>query len=121
MKILYVEDNEDNAYLLKRRLARDHTTLVVATTGEEGIRLAVSERPDVILMDLDLPDVDGWEAARRLRSLPETRAIPIIALSAGDTEADRQKSLVAGCDDYDTKPIDFARLRSKIEAVVAPR
>jgi two-component system, cell cycle response regulator DivK len=120
VKILYIEDNEDNVYLLRRRLARDPVVLVVATCGEEGVRAAVEARPDLILMDLDLPDIDGWEATARLRSMPQTRAIPIIALSAGATDEDRVKSLAAGCDDYDTKPIDLARLRAKIDALVAP-
>lgn len=119
MKILYVEDNEDNVYLLQRRLARDPITLLVAMNGEEGIRVAVAERPDLILMDLDLPDIDGWQATRRLRGMPETRNIPIIALSAGATDDDRSKSIAAGCDDYDTKPFDLARLRQKIHALAA--
>lgn len=121
MKILYVEDNEDNVYLLKRRLGRDPITIVVAMTGAEGIRLAAIEKPDVILMDLDLPDIDGWEATRRLRASPETKSIPVIALSAGDMAADREGALAAGCNDYDTKPIDFARLRAKIDAVMTPK
>ena len=118
MKILYVEDNEDNVYLLRRRLAREPVTLLVAANGIEGVRMAVEERPDVILMDIDLPDIDGWEATARIRSAAATRAIPIIALSAGATDADRARSLAAGCNDYDTKPIDLARLKAKIDAVV---
>jgi two-component system, cell cycle response regulator DivK len=119
MKILYVEDNEDNVYLLRRRLARDPITLLVAMSGEEGIRLAVEERPDLILMDLDLPDIDGWQATRRLRGMLETRHIPIIALSAGATDDDRARSIAAGCNDYDTKPFDLPSLRAKIDALTA--
>ncbi len=121
MKILYVEDNEDNVYLLRRRLAREPVTLVTAASGEEGVQLAVRECPDVILMDLDLPDIDGFEATRRLRQSKATRAVPVIALSAGASEEDRKRALEAGCDDYDTKPIDLARLRAKIDALVKPR
>ena len=120
MKILYVEDNEDNIYLLRRRLAREPFTLITATTGHEGVRLAISERPDLILMDLDLPDIDGFEATRRLRQREETRATPVIALSAGAQEEDRRRALAVGCDDYDSKPIDLARLRAKIDALLGP-
>ena len=119
MKILYVEDNDDNVYLMRRRLGREPITLLVAASGEEGVRVAVEARPDLILMDLDLPDIHGWEATARLRSMPETRTIPIIALSAGATDEDRARSLAAGCDDYDTKPIDLPRLRAKIDALIA--
>ena len=118
MKILYVEDNEDNVYLLQRRLARDPISLLVAANGMEGVRVAIEELPDLILMDLDLPDIDGWEATVRIRSAAATRSIPIIALSAGATDEDRARSLAAGCDDYDTKPIDLGRLRAKIDALV---
>jgi two-component system, cell cycle response regulator DivK len=118
MKILYVEDNEDNVYLLRRRLAREPITLLTAASGNEGIRLAMSERPDLILMDLDLPDIDGFEATRQLRSSAATRAIPIIALSAGATEQDSRRALEAGCNDYDTKPLDLGRLRAKIDALL---
>ena len=118
MKILYVEDNADNVYLLQRRLARDPISLLVAASGMEGVRMAIAERPDLILMDLDLPDIDGWEATARIRSSAATRGIPIIALSAGASGEDRARSLAAGCDDYDTKPIDLGRLRAKIDALV---
>lgn len=116
MKILYVEDNDDNVYVVKSRLARGGHTVLVALDGEQGIAMALSERPDLILMDLSLPVLDGWEATRRLKAAPETKDIPIIALSAHAMAGDREKALAAGCDDYDTKPIDFARLNAKIES-----
>ena len=120
MKILYIEDNDDNIYVVKNRLSRGGDTVLVALDGEQGVAMALSERPDLILMDLSLPVLDGWEATRRLKAAAETKAIPIIALSAHAMAGDREKALAAGCDDYDTKPIDFARLREKIEAL-APR
>ncbi|HXJ84143.1 MAG TPA: response regulator [Candidatus Methylomirabilis sp.] len=120
MKILYVEDNDDNIYVVKNRLTRAGHTMLVALDGEQGIAMAMAERPDLILMDLSLPVLDGWEATRRLKAAPESKGIPIIALSAHAMAGDREKALAAGCDDYDTKPIDFARLRGKIEAL-APR
>ena len=116
MKILYVEDNEDNIYVLKNRLARIGHTVLIAGDGEQGIAMALAEKPDLILMDLSLPVLDGWEATRRLKAAPETRAIPVIALSAHAMAGDREKALDAGCDDFDTKPVDFARLRAKIQA-----
>jgi len=118
VKILYVEDNEDNVYVLKNRLARLGHSVVVAGDGERGIALALSEKPDLILMDLSLPVLDGWEATRRLKAEPATQAIPVIALSAHAMTGDREKALECGCDDFDTKPVDFARLRSKIDALV---
>ena len=120
MKILYVEDNDDNVYVVKNRLTRWGHTVLVAVNGSQGIEMALAERPDVILMDLSLPELDGWEATRRLKAAAETKAIPIIALSAHAMAGDREKALAAGCDDFDTKPIDFTRLRSKIDAR-APR
>ena len=116
MKILYVEDNDDNVYVVKNRLGRAGFTILVAVDGEQGLAMAVAERPDLILMDLSLPVLDGWETARRLKAAEATRDIPIIALSAHAMAGDRERALAAGCDDYDTKPIDFARLRAKIEA-----
>ena len=116
MKILYVEDNEDNIYVLKNRLARVGHTVLIAGDGEQGIAMALAEKPDLILMDLSLPVLDGWEATRRLKASPETSAIPVIALSAHAMAGDREKALEAGCDDFDTKPVDFARLRAKIQA-----
>jgi two-component system cell cycle response regulator DivK len=120
MKILYVEDNDDNVYVVKSRLTRWGHTVLVAVDGRQGIEMAVAGPPDLILMDLSLPVLDGWEATRRLKAAAETKAIPIIALSAHAMAGDREKALDAGCDDFDTKPIDFIRLRGKIDAL-APR
>lgn len=118
MKILYVEDNDDNVYVLKSRLTRAGHTVVIAVDGEAGIAAARRERPDLILMDLSLPGVDGWEATRRLKADAETKRIPVIALSAHAMAGDREKALAAGCDDYDTKPVDFAGLLVKIQALL---
>lgn len=118
-KILYVEDNEDNVYMLSRRLKRKGFDVIVAGDGVTGIERARSETPALILMDLSLPVMDGWEASRRLKAMDETHAIPIIALSAHALEGERDKALAAGCDDFDTKPIEFARLLAKIEAALA--
>ncbi len=115
-KLLYVEDNEDNVYMLTRRLTRKGHEVIVAGDGEQGVAMARAEAPDLILMDLSLPILDGWEATRQLKSLPETRDIPVIALSAHAMAGDREKALAAGCDDFDTKPIDLARLLEKIAA-----
>ena len=117
-KILYVEDNDDNIYMLTRRLRRKGYDVVVATDGEKGVEMSVSASPSLILMDLSLPVLDGWEAAGRIKSAPETQHIPIIALSAHAMEGDRESAIAAGCDDYDTKPVDFARLMAKIEALL---
>jgi CheY-like chemotaxis protein len=117
-RILYVEDNEDNVYMLRRRLERKDIEVIVAGDGEQGIAAALREQPDLILMDLSLPVIDGWEAARRLKSSPDTRAIPIIALSAHAMAGDRERALAAGCDDYDTKPVDLRGLMAKIEALL---
>ena len=118
-RILYVEDNDDNIYMLTRRLRRKGYDVVVATDGEKGVEMALSAEPSLILMDLSLPVVDGWEAARRIKSAPETRNIPIVALSAHAMEGDRESAIAAGCDDYDTKPVDFARLLAKIETLLS--
>jgi CheY-like chemotaxis protein len=118
VKILYVEDNDDNVYVVKSRLGRAGFTVLVAVNGEEGVAMAAAERPDLILMDLSLPVLDGWEATRRLKSAPETKSIPVIALSAHAMAGDREKALAAGCDEYDTKPIDLPRLRGKIDALL---
>ena len=118
MKILYVEDNEDNVYMLARRLRRHGFEIAVAPDGERGIAAARAEKPDLIVMDLSLPVLDGWEATRRLKAAPETRSIPIIALSAHAMEGDREQALAAGCDDYDTKPVDLERLLAKIRALL---
>ena len=115
-KILLVEDNEMNRDMLSRRLLKAGFEMVMAVDGERAIDLARSEAPDLILMDISLPGLDGWEATRRLKTMPETRSIPIIALTAHAMAGDREKSLAAGCNDYDTKPIDFRRLVEKIQS-----
>ncbi|MEM1350637.1 MAG: response regulator [Myxococcota bacterium] len=114
-KILLVEDNEMNRDMLARRLSRRGYEVVVAVDGQEGIDKARSERPDVILMDLSLPIVDGWTATRQLKGDDDTSSIPVIALTAHAMTADRDKALQAGCDDFDTKPVEIKRLLSKIE------
>ncbi len=115
-KILLIEDNEMNRDMLSRRLARKNFQVAVAVNGLEGVEKARSECPDLILMDMSLPELDGWEATRRIKSDPDTACIPLIALTAHAMAGDREKALAAGCDDYDTKPIDFTRLLEKIEA-----
>jgi CheY-like chemotaxis protein len=118
MKILYVEDNDDNVFMLKRRLTRAGYSVVVATDGAQGVAMAASERPDLVLMDLSLPVLDGWEATRRIKSAAETRHIPVIALTAHAMSGDEEKARAAGCDDFDTKPVEFDRLLAKIRALV---
>jgi two-component system cell cycle response regulator DivK len=120
-KILYVEDNEDNIYMLTNRLSRRGHEVLIARNGQEGIDLAHREMPALILMDLSLPVIDGWESARRLKAAPETRHIPIIALSAHAMSGDRDRALAAGCDDYDTKPVELPRLLEKIGAMLNER
>ena len=121
-KILYVEDNDDNVYMLKMRLELlGDFEVVAAPDGEQGCAMALSERPDVILMDLEMPVVDGWEATRRLKDDPQTRDIPIIALSAHALAGEREKALAAGCDEFDTKPIEFERLVATLRRVLAAR
>jgi two-component system cell cycle response regulator DivK len=117
VKILYVEDNEDNVYVLENRLKRHGYTVVIARDGAQGVAMAGSERPDLILMDLSLPVIDGWEATRQIKAAPATRTIPVIALTAHAMDGDRDKALAAGCDDYDTKPIELPRLLGKIRAL----
>jgi CheY-like chemotaxis protein len=117
-RILYVEDNEDNVYMLTRRLKRHGFEVMTARDGEQGVAVARSEHPDLILMDLNMPVLDGWEATRRLKSAPETEAIPIIALSAHAMSGDRERALEAGCDDYDTKPVRIDSLMSKIRTLL---
>jgi len=118
MKILYVEDNEDNIFMLKNRLTRAGHTVVVATDGAQGVAMASSERPDVILMDLSLPVLDGWQATREIKAAADTKHIPVIALTANAMAGDREKALTAGCDDYDTKPVELPRLLGKIKQLV---
>ena len=115
-KILLVEDNEMNRDMLSRRLARKDFEVVIAVDGAEAVKMAESETPALILMDMSLPVIDGWEATRRLKAQAVTKAIPIIALTAHAMSGDREKCLEAGCDDYDTKPIEFKRLLEKIRA-----
>jgi two-component system cell cycle response regulator DivK len=115
-KILLVEDNEMNRDMLSRRLQRKGYEVVIAVDGGEGVEMAHSHAPNLILMDMSLPVLDGWEATRRLKAAPETSKIPIIALTAHAMASDREKAMEAGCDDYDTKPIELPRLLGKIEA-----
>jgi CheY-like chemotaxis protein len=117
-KVLYVEDDEMNRDMLSRRLERRGFQVVLAFDGQQGVALARSEAPDLIVMDMSLPGVDGWEATRQIKAAPETRAIPIIALTAHAMSGDREKALSAGCDDYDVKPVDFTRLLGKIQALL---
>jgi len=117
-KILLVEDNEDNRDMLSRRLIRKGYDVSLANDGGAGVAQALSEVPDLILMDMSLPVLDGWEATRRVKENPATRAIPIIALTAHAMADDREKAIAAGCDDYDTKPIDLPRLLEKIESLL---
>ena len=121
-KILYVEDNDDNVYMLQMRFELlDGFELLVAEDGAVGVEKAAAELPDVILMDLDLPVIDGWEATRRIKSNAATRHIPVIALTAHAMSGSREKALAAGCDEFDTKPIEFDRLMQKINFVLADR
>jgi CheY-like chemotaxis protein len=117
-KILIVEDNPMNRDMLSRRLTRSGYRVVLAEDGRQGIESAHTEGPDVILMDMSLPEIDGWEATRRLKSDQLTRRIPVIALTAHAMSSDRQRCLEAGCDDYDTKPVDYQRLLTKISAAL---
>jgi two-component system cell cycle response regulator DivK len=117
-KILVVEDHELNRDMLARRLQRRGYEVVIAVDGHEGVALAQSERPDLILMDMSLPGLDGWAATRQLKATPGTQAIPIIALTAHAMSGDRDIALEAGCDDYDTKPIEMPRLLAKVEGLL---
>ena len=121
-KVLYIEDNEDNVYILKMRLELlGDFEVLTAEDGEKGCTMALSERPDIILMDLEMPVVDGWEATRRLKCSPQARNIPIIALSAHALAGEREKALAAGCDEFDTKPIEFDRLVATVRRLLANR
>lgn len=117
-KLLIVEDNEMNRDMLSRRLKRKGFATVLAEDGVQGILMARAESPDLILMDMSLPVLDGWEATRQLKSMPETRSIPVIALTAHAMETDREKALQAGCDEYESKPVEFPRLLEKITAML---
>ena len=117
MKILYVEANDDNIYMLKNRLTRAGFNVIVATDGAQGVALAASEQPDLILIDLTLPNMDGEEATRRIKADPATKGIPVIALTANAMASDRERALAAGCDDFDTKPVELPRLLGKIRAL----
>ena len=118
-KILLVEDNEMNRDMLSRRLLKRGFEVVLAVDGEQGIAMAESESPSLILMDMSLPGVDGWEATRRIKMAANSRAIPVIALTAHAMAGDRERAIEAGCDDFDTKPIDLARLLAKIDALLS--
>ena len=119
--ILYVEDNDDNMFIAHRRLTQAGFDVSVARNGAEGITMATQDRPDLILMDLNLPVLDGWEATRRLKAQPETKEIPIIALSSHADLKHREQARAAGCDDFEEKPVDFPGLVAKIQAVLARR
>ena len=117
-KVLVVEDNEMNRDMLSRRLIRRGFQVIFAVDGQQGVDLARSERPDIILMDMSLPVIDGWEATRRVKSDDATRAVPVIGLTAHAMAGDREKAIEAGCDDYDTKPVEFERLIGKMERLL---
>jgi CheY-like chemotaxis protein len=116
--ILLVEDNELNRDMLSRRLVRKGYDVLIAEDGAKGLSAATDSKPDLILMDMSLPVIDGWEATRRLKAEPKTRAIPVIALTAHAMSSDREKAVAAGCDDYDTKPVELERLLAKIERLL---
>jgi two-component system, cell cycle response regulator DivK len=120
-KILLVEDNEMNRDMLSRRLVRNGHEVFVAIDGQQGVDMSLSERPDLILMDMSLPVIDGWEATRRIKANDATRGIPVIALTAHAMAGDREKAMEAGCEDYDTKPIEISRLLGKISALLNPK
>ena len=121
-KVLYVEDNDDNVYMLKMRLELlGGFEVLTAENGEQGCAMAAAERPDIILMDLELPIVDGWQATRRLKSDPQTRDIPIIGLSAHALSGEREKAIAAGCDEFDHKPVEFERLVATIRRMLASK
>ena len=118
-KVLLVEDNEMNRDMLSRRLMRRGFEVVFAVDGQQGVDLAKSERPDIILMDMSLPVVDGWEATRRVKAEETTKGVPVIGLTAHAMSGDREKAIEAGCDDYDTKPVELERLIGKMERLLA--
>jgi len=121
VKILLVEDNEMNRDMLSRRLAKRGYEVVVAVDGEQGVAVARAEAPQLVLMDMSLPVLDGWEATRQLKAAPETRDVPIIALTAHAMSGDREKAMEAGADDFDTKPVELTRLLEKIEVLLAKK
>jgi CheY-like chemotaxis protein len=121
IRILYVEDNDDNVYMLSQRLRKHGFEVIVASDGQQGVEMAYREKPDLILMDLGLPSLDGWSAARLLKEAPDTRPIPIIALSAHTMPGDRERALAAGCDEYAAKPVIFERLLAKIDSLLQDR
>jgi len=121
-KVLYVEDNDDNVFMLKMRLELlGDFEVLTAEDGEKGCEMAAAERPDIILMDLEMPNVDGWEATRRLKGNPQTCDIPVIALSAHALAGEREKALAAGCNEFDTKPVEFDRLVATVRRILANR
>jgi CheY-like chemotaxis protein len=117
-KLLLVEDNEMNRDMLSRRLLRRGYEVAIAVDGAQGVEMARTERPDLVLMDLSLPVIDGWEATRRIKAGQDTKHLPVIGLTAHAMAGDREKALEAGCDDYDTKPIELERLLQKVEALI---
>jgi CheY-like chemotaxis protein len=120
IKLLYVEDNDDNVYMLKMRLELlGDFEVLAAEDGEKGCEMALSEQPDIILMDLEMPVIDGWEATRRIKNDPKTQHIPVIALSAHALAGEREKAIAAGCDEFDTKPIEFDRLIATLRRILA--
>lgn len=119
MRILYVEDNDDNIYVLEKRLVRAGFTVLVARDGAAGVEMAIVERPDLILMDLSLPVMDGWEATRQIKGMPEIANIPVIALTSHAMVGEREKALAAGCNDFDTKPVELPRLLGKIRSLLS--
>ena len=119
-RVLLVEDNEMNYDMLSRRLRRRGFEVLLAEDGREGIEMALSAKPDLILMDMSLPEIDGWEVTRRLKAMPEARGIPIIALTAHAMRGDYAKAMEAGCDDYDTKPVELSRLLEKMKSLLKP-
>jgi len=120
-RILLVEDNDMNRDMLSRRLVRNGYEVFLAIDGQQGIDMALSDHPDLILMDMSLPVIDGWEATRRIKANDATRGIPVIALTAHAMAGDREKAMEVGCDDYDTKPVEISRLVSKIAALLKPK
>ena len=121
VKILLVEDNEMNRDMLSRRLIRKKFEVVIAINGVEGVEMSISEIPDIILMDMSLPELDGWEATKKIKANQHTKDIPVIAITAHAMTGDREKCLQAGCDDYDTKPVEFPRLLEKINNLIGKK